>query len=83
MGLSNKAFDIIDWKNTAIFDNSIGMCRQDKKIQQEIVFPKRTGEMHCIEPMPGTYAVLKQASENLKLGDQGFIVSYAAISYSR
>lgn len=58
MGISSEDFDAVKWKNT-IQSESGGFCHEDNFHQAKLVHPKRESEMHCIEPMSTTFAVLK------------------------
>jgi FkbM family methyltransferase len=40
----------------------------------------RPGEVHCIEPLPGNYAILKEAAEALKWDAVGLTVTHAAVA---
>ena len=59
-----------------------GRCKQQNSPQFDLQkdLPPRKGEMHCVEPMPETFQVLENATQGLNLGDEGFIVTKAAIS---
>lgn len=81
MGFNNQRFNSSSWKNSTLFELLAGACKQDK--QEDILLKNskiRYGEMHCIEPMPATFAKLQKASESLNLKDQGLILSNIAIS---
>lgn len=82
MGLSAVEFDAQKWA-TEISEGTdeVGICKQEHSEQAKIVAPKRrAGEMHCIEPMPSTFAVLRRASDALDLETQGLVLTHAAIS---
>eukprot|EP00978_Attheya_sp_CCMP212_P019363 scaffold54205_cov55-Attheya_sp.AAC.1 len=83
-------FDKSKWKK-AIVDKipGRGACQQGDDSQVEILVdqPVRSGEMHCVEPMPTTTQVLESVVDGLGLGSKGqgnpsFVVSKAAISSS-
>ena len=58
----------------------MGACGQEYADQFNVVFPKRKGEMHCIEPMPSTFSELDRAGDKLGLKNKGMVFTHAAIS---
>ncbi|KAL7525507.1 hypothetical protein ACHAXR_001431, partial [Thalassiosira sp. AJA248-18] len=81
MGMSNRDFDGRAWKHALELSNAPQSgCSQENAKQMKIRFPQRAGEMHCIEPMPTTFASLKKASNKLDLESKKFFVKHAAIS---
>lgn len=76
MGMSNAEFDVNEWINAAGFDGFV--CGSGD--QPEIVFPSRQGEMHCIEPIAGTFTRLANASSVLGYDKKGFVVTQAVVS---
>lgn len=79
MGMMDESFDIPSYKNA--LGNLRIACSNFDKEQMDIKFPKRGGEMHCIEPMPNNVKAIKGAKEKAGLGSN-FIVTQAAISSS-
>jgi len=86
MGMSAPVFVESAW-NDAIRAATHGInlaqyaCPPDAKREEfKINSPTRGGEMHCIEPMPSNFALLKNASESLGLADVNFVVANAAVS---
>ena len=57
-----------------------GACDQQVGEDFKVTFPKRAGEMHCVEPMPETSATLISAARELNLESKNFYVTQAAIS---
>jgi len=85
MGLSSTDFDAQKWateldKGRTDDKMDSGVCKQASSDQAKIVSPKRAGEMHCIEPMPSTFSLLKRASDALRHENQGLVLTHAAIS---
>lgn len=79
--MSTREFDGRAWKRALGLSNAPQSgCSQEYAKQMKIRFPKRAGEMHCIEPMPTTFASLKKASNELDLESKNFFVKHAAIS---
>jgi FkbM family methyltransferase len=76
MGMSNPKYDVPAW--LGVLGNLPTLCLNKK--QGEIHFPRRKGEMHCIEPMPDNVDSLNKATSELGLEREGFVVSSAAIS---
>ena len=76
MGMSNPNYDVPAWLE--VIGNLPTLCLTKK--QGEIHFPQRKGEMHCIEPMPNNVQSLNEATAELGLEGDGFVVSSAAIS---
>ena len=82
MGFSDEIFDVAAWKNATSFDET-SVCKQnkeDKESNKGMAMRKRSGEMHCVEPLPSTFSVLKNASDKLHLHEKGFVLTHAAIS---
>jgi len=48
--------------------------------QFHVTKPARKGEMHCVEPMPSTITLLRNASLTLDLESKGFIINGAAVA---
>lgn len=86
MGMSNADFDKKAWSDAFLdVKGSIearGACFQARKTgrQFHVTKPARKGEMHCVEPMPSTIALLTNASSTLDLESKGFIINGAAIT---
>eukprot|EP00548_Thalassiothrix_antarctica_P011425 CAMPEP_0194160388 /NCGR_PEP_ID=MMETSP0152-20130528/78362_1 /TAXON_ID=1049557 /ORGANISM="Thalassiothrix antarctica, Strain L6-D1" /LENGTH=340 /DNA_ID=CAMNT_0038870069 /DNA_START=456 /DNA_END=1476 /DNA_ORIENTATION=- len=84
MGMFTPAFDANQWGNA--FGNNMtfddGACKQESSSQATINVGSqpRTGEMHCIEPMPSTFRELQAASEQLGLHAKGLLLTHAAIA---
>jgi len=84
MGMFTPAFDANQWGNA--FGNNVtfddGACKQESSSQATINVGSqpRTGEMHCIEPMPSTFRELQAASEQLGLHAKGLLLTHAAIA---
>eukprot|EP00548_Thalassiothrix_antarctica_P016299 CAMPEP_0194196850 /NCGR_PEP_ID=MMETSP0154-20130528/76888_1 /TAXON_ID=1049557 /ORGANISM="Thalassiothrix antarctica, Strain L6-D1" /LENGTH=380 /DNA_ID=CAMNT_0038921483 /DNA_START=605 /DNA_END=1748 /DNA_ORIENTATION=+ len=84
MGMFTPEFDANQWgkafhKNATI---TRGGCKQEFSSQATINAgsQSRTGEMHCIEPMPSTFHQLQAASEQLGLHAKGLLLTHAAIA---
>uniref|UniRef100_A0A7S2PPD5 Methyltransferase FkbM domain-containing protein n=1 Tax=Leptocylindrus danicus TaxID=163516 RepID=A0A7S2PPD5_9STRA len=86
MGSWNKRFDKVSWGEALQADGvdiDAAVCKQDGNDQaqlQDDVKVRSGSEMHCVEPMPMTHAVLQQAANSLGLVDDGFRVANYAIS---
>ena len=93
MGMNDPKFDKLLWvkemtpnilqvgaKNIL----QVGACKQMLDPQFEILAdePKRSGEMHCVEPVPSTAHILHSVRERLGLdkGSSTFEVTKAAVS---
>jgi FkbM family methyltransferase len=80
MGLASSEFDVQEWMKIGKWNNY--GCQPDTNVFA-ISQPKRTGEMHCIEPLPNTFSSLKRVSNELNLDTQGLVLTNAAIGSSR
>jgi len=84
MGLRNPKFDKAQWAKAlaGLGLSDPGACRQKNSPQFDLKkdLPPRKGEVHCVEPMPMTFQALENATQGLNLGDEGFVVTKAAIS---
>jgi len=86
MGMSNADFDKKAWSDAFLAAKgsveSRGACGQATKIDHQfhVTKPARKGEMHCVEPMPSTVALLTSASSTLGLESKGFIINGAAVA---
>jgi len=88
MGMNNPKFDKLLWAKEMNREvgrkEESGACNQKKDPQFEILAdePERSGEMHCVEPVPNTAQILQSARERLGLdkGSSTFEVTKAAIS---
>lgn len=82
MGLADDVFDVTKWKHATLFAEK-GVCRQDTTDEQALIASEtrsRTGEMHCVEPVPSTFGQLKKASDELNFEAHGFVLTHAAVS---
>jgi FkbM family methyltransferase len=85
MGMSLSDFNETGW-NKAIIAANGGKemrfaCSQDgKRVEFEVNFSGREGEMHCIEPMPSNFALLMNATQSLGLDKKNFVVTNAAVA---
>ena len=77
MGMNDPAYDASVWLETI---GTLSTACRSREQQKEIHFPKRSGEMHCIEPMPNNVHVLKNASITMGLNKKEFVVTHAAVS---
>lgn len=77
MGMSDPQFDDSAWQNAT--GNIQGACPNHLSTT-EIVFPKRDGEMHCVEAMPMNFEILRNASDLLGLDSKRFVVVHAAMA---
>ena len=77
MGTSDAKFDLPSWIE-ALGNFSRIVC--GTRGQGPTNFPARSGEMHCIEPMPTTIRMLNDARDRVGLGEEEFVVSHAAIA---
>jgi hypothetical protein len=75
LGMSDSKFNVSAW--TAFLGSIITVC--PAREQGPIMFSKRNGEMHCIEPMLNNIALIRNASQNLGLPSEEFVVTQAAI----
>jgi FkbM family methyltransferase len=87
MGMFSTDFDVTIWNNQFNWYRG-GPCQQVSSSAQQMRLlsektSRRSGEMHCIEPMPSTFKEIKRASDALELESKGFIVSHAAIASAR
>ena len=76
LGLLDPKFDVPTW--TQAIGNIRPVCKGHE--QGKINFPKRKGEVHCIEPMINNYQLIKKASSTLGFDSTQFVVVQAAIS---
>ncbi len=69
MGMRNPVFDKVEWNKNLVAHgvNTRGACGQQ-------------GEMHCVEPMPSTFDVVKKVADELNLHAEGLVTTQAAIS---
>ena len=81
MGMSTPDFDEPAWEN-ALSAAGCHACSRVNEKQSKINFPKREGEMYCIEPMHKTFPLLENASATLGLDSENFVLTNAAISSS-
>jgi len=79
MGFSSTEFDTSKWVD-ALNIQARGVCKQEFSGQSNVVYPRRGGEMHCIEPMPSTFSELKRTSDELGLEHKGLVLTQAAIA---
>ena len=82
MGLSSTDFDstALDTEMKNSNDSLIpGACAQEFSDQVKVISSRKHGAMHCIEPVPSTFARIKHASDALGLGQKGLILTHAAI----
>jgi len=86
MGMRNMAFDKQEWYKLLVvhgIDQKEGACGQEKSPQynlNKMGIGSRKGEMHCVEPMPSTFGVVKNVADEMKLHMEGFVTTLAAIS---
>lgn len=87
MGMNDPEFDKLKWVEVLAKEmSSAGVCKQRDSPQFEITAKNtlRTGEMHCVEPMPRTFKVLQNATNKLgfdhKPSDRSFVLTNAAVS---
>lgn len=78
MGMSDPKFDNSAWK--AAIGGLDGVCPEHHNQLKEIRFPKRRGEMHCVEAMPANFQLLHTASQVLGLDSEQFVVVNAALA---
>ena len=76
LGLLDPKFDVPAWEKA--IGGIRGICPYHE--QGRINFPKREGEVHCVEPMRNNFQLVKNASELLILDSKQFVVVQAAIS---
>ena len=76
LGMSDAKFDVSAW--TQFIGDIITVC--PAREQGQVKFPKRNGEMHCIEPMLNNVVLVNNASRHLDLNSEEFVVTQAAIS---
>jgi hypothetical protein len=76
LGMSDAKFDVSAW--TEFIGDIITVC--PAREQGQVKFPKRNGEMHCIEPMLNIIVLVNNASRHLDLHSEEFVVTQAAIS---
>jgi FkbM family methyltransferase len=78
MGMNDPAYDASVWLETI---GTLSTACSSREQQKELPpFFKRSGEMHCIEPMPNNFYVLKNASNTMGLNKEEFVVTHAAVS---
>ena len=80
MGLSDPTIDGNQWREEFHVDNNKALCSQDKADQAKVNSQQRKGEMHCIEPLPGTFSELQRVGDKLGLTSKGMVFTHAAIS---
>jgi FkbM family methyltransferase len=87
MGAFDASLDKVAWGNAMSDDGKLykSVCGQDHTEQFNISdrftdAHHRQGEMHCIEPMPGTYQKLNHSASILSYDTKGLVVKHAAIS---
>ena len=81
LGTADARFDSNTWHDVMDGRTTPGACDQEKKRQSAIPHRKtRVGEFHCIEPVPQTFAMLKEGREKIGLDDKNFVLTHAAIS---
>lgn len=78
LGLLDSNFDVSTWKQAIAIGNLRDACRGHE--QGRINFPKRKGEVHCIESMIENFQLVKKASNLLGFDSKQFVVAHAAIS---
>lgn len=76
LGMSDAKFDVSVW--TQFIGDIITVC--PAREQGQVKFPKRKGEIHCIEPMLNNVVLINNASRHLDLSSEEFVVTQAAIS---
>ena len=79
LGMSYAKFDVSVW--TQFIGDIITVC--PAREQGQVKFPKRKGEIHCIEPMLNNVVLINNASQHLDLSSEEFVVTQAAISIFR
>ena len=85
MGTFDDRIDKRKWRNEIqTNDMEDGVCYQAASgqfdLQDSMKAKKRSGEMHCIEPLPINYEALTRSSQTLNYDQYGFIVNQYAIS---
>jgi len=84
MGMARPEFDEPKWENAIHMASDKKMrghvCRGNSGSQSQINFPERDGEMHCIEPMQSTFPLLLNASTQLGMDSETFVLANAVIS---
>ena len=78
MGMSDAMFDNSAWK--VAIGGLNGVCPEHHDHVKEIKFPKRDGEMHCVEAMPRNFELVQNASIALGFDSRQFVVVNAALS---
>ncbi|KAL3766071.1 hypothetical protein ACHAW5_007766 [Stephanodiscus triporus] len=76
LGMSDLKINVSAW--TEFLGSIITVC--PAREQGPVNFPKRNGEMHCIEPMLNNIILINNASQHLGLDSKEFVVTQAAIS---
>jgi len=84
MGTFDSGLDKSAWGKAMLRDGEIhhSVCKQDATAPFKVDQDKKTrlGEMHCIEPMPATFKMLKGSAKTLEYDTKGFKVVHGAVS---
>eukprot|EP00581_Thalassiosira_minuscula_P010426 CAMPEP_0183710500 /NCGR_PEP_ID=MMETSP0737-20130205/6213_1 /TAXON_ID=385413 /ORGANISM="Thalassiosira miniscula, Strain CCMP1093" /LENGTH=440 /DNA_ID=CAMNT_0025938787 /DNA_START=54 /DNA_END=1376 /DNA_ORIENTATION=+ len=80
MGMMDDEFDAVTYTKALGSLPAHVACRNPPEKQANISYPKRLGEMHCIEPMPSTFKAIERATTEMSLDRKKFVVTHAAIS---
>ncbi len=76
--MSDPTFDNCAWK--VAIGGLNGAYPEHHDHVKEVKFPKRDGEMHCVEAMPRNFELVQNASKALGFDSKQFVVVNAALS---